>query len=142
MTNLKALAIPACSLINNISINEDDGQQSSSSYKKPNTFKPQVMSNLALSYDTNSTSSDSTEFASYLTRQVRLSKEDESEICRTGSGLDAIVCACTNIEELEIVDTGFNSAFSRLINNQDQYFWLVFLLSFAFYTIVITSVCI
>jgi len=117
MTSLKHLSLPSCGLVNNVAAidNTKDNMNNSPAILSRQTigFKPTVTSSLALSFDNSSSSSDSTDFANYMTRKVRLSQVEDSLTEQTGSGLDLICSSCLKIEELEIMNTGFNSAFNR-----------------------------
>lgn len=120
MKNLVSLAVPACTLVNNVGDNEGD-------------YKPQA-SKLALSdkpdsskfvrLDTNMPSCSTTVIPSdsfHLNRTLRSSHEDERKE-DVGCGMDIIVETCKKIKELEIIDTGFHSAFGKFTNSKDQYF--------------------
>lgn len=120
MKNLISLAVPPCNLINNININSEKIRILPSRSWSCSSYKPQFVSNLVLSDESSSSSLDDNVI---LARKLRSSQEDSSEVSYTESGLDTIVASCCKIEELEIIDTGFHSAFSRLSTNQDQFFW-------------------
>ncbi|XP_065646785.1 F-box/LRR-repeat protein 18 [Hydra vulgaris] len=121
---LKALAIPACGLVNNMFPNTDDKNEtlhrmstskSVSSLVLTTGFSPHCTPSKLLKLETS-------ESGSYYTRNTRLSLEDENLVCQSGCGLDFIVEYCVQIEELEVVDTGFNSAFGGMNSQKDQYF--------------------
>ena len=126
---LKALAIPACGLVNNMFPNSVEKNEtltrmstskSVSSLVLASDFSAQLLSSPNKVFKL-----DSPESGSYYTRNTRLSLEDEAVVCQSGSGLDFIVEFCTQLEELEVVDTGFNSAFGGMNSQKDQYFWFV-----------------
>ena len=137
MKNLKKLSIPACSLVNNISVNqspEKAGKKSSTTSPlcKAETFKP---SSLLVSLDSSNpsfTASPSTSANNPPTTPekstthptTRLSRQinnDETLVNAIGSGLDPIVKGCCDLEELEIVDVGFHSPFNRVVC--EQFIW-------------------
>ena len=121
MTNLTSLAVPACSLVNNIADNNDN-DKGLSSRGKTSDFRPQIISKLALPNNTVSSCSSSALIESPSpVRSLRSSQEDE-ENADLGCGIDIIAKTCKQIRELEIIDTGFHSAFGKFTNSKDQYF--------------------
>lgn len=122
--SLKSLSLPSCGLVNNIENNSSEKDLTKlQNFSRNSNFKPAVTSSLAFSFDSSSSSSDSTDFTNYLTRKVRISHEEDSLASQMGSGLDIICKECVNIEELEVVNTGFNSAFNQTFNNDNRHFW-------------------
>lgn len=113
MKNLTSLSIPACNLINNINLVDTKVKSANAS-----RYKPQTASKLVL-FDESSSSSVETGDDS-LSRKLRSSQE-ELDISFGLSGLDSICRDCVKLRELEIIDTGFHSAFSKL-SNQDQFY--------------------
>lgn len=135
MKLLTALSLPACGLVNNVEIEQHDQSKSSTtsptSLFKSRGYTSKVESSLLVSIDASSMSSSSTSFlpevasplasqtdtSGYTTRQSRVS----SHINNTG--LDTIVSNCPLLKNLEIIDTGFHSVFSRAV--VEQFNWCV-----------------
>lgn len=145
INKLRSLSLPACCLVNNIACNHPDSSRRDispppqSPLWRAESFKTKVSSNLLYSLDSSNpkfSSSSSSTLANLeagsssavshhpTTRLSRLISNTETMVNAIGSGFEPIVKGCNKIEQLEIVDTGFHSAFSRVVI--DQFIWYVF----------------
>lgn len=107
--HLKALSIPACGLVNNV-----DGGNMEKPMSTASNYRSKGISNLAVSVDgaaaLNGPCVVKSKWSSHSI------KYDHTE----GTGL-SIIQKCCMLEELEIIDTGFHSVFSRVVI--DHFAW-------------------